>query len=290
MSDDRPRVLIEDWLPVRELSIESRREAAPIPGQFPKLKTLHQWWARRPIVASAATVLGGLLPAWSPSVAGQFPDVPQLQTEKDYREWLLYLVGIWGDPIAAKKLSNHAKATGIKLKKNPYTYRPAFKNSLDEPSVRTLHRVLEATWGKLPTVADVTAGGGSIPWTSLRLGLPTYANDLNSVAATILTASLDIPAKYGTELSPQLRHWGDILVERAGKRLKEYFPGLAWGGRHELSVRARRGLPSYGSHRPPRARLVAAQRRQTRGCPYGHRSRRSQTDDSPVRGASRTRY
>ncbi len=224
MSHDRPRVLIEDWLPVRELSIESRREAAPIPGQFPKLKTLHQWWARRPIVASAATVLGGLLPAWSPGLAGQFPDVPQLQTEKDYREWLLYLVGIWGDPIAAKKLSNHAKATGIKLKENPYTYRPAFKNSLDEPSVRTLHRVLEATWGKLPTVADVTAGGGSIPWTSLRLGLPTYANDLNIVAATILTASLDIPAKYGTELSRQLRHWGNILVERAGKRLKEYFP------------------------------------------------------------------
>src|ERR1035441_7317401 len=92
MSDDRPRVLIEDWLPVRELSIESRREAAPIPGQFPKLKTLHQWWARRPIVASAATVLGGLLPAWSPDLAAQFPDVPQIQTEKDYREWLLYLV------------------------------------------------------------------------------------------------------------------------------------------------------------------------------------------------------
>jgi putative DNA methylase len=224
MSDDQPRVLIEDWLPVRELSIESRREAAPIPGQFPKLKTLHQWWARRPIVASAATVLGGLLPAWSPDLAAQFPEVPQVQTEKDYREWLLYLVGIWGDPIAAKRLSNHAKATGIKLKENPYTYRPAFKNSLDEASVRTLHRVLEATWGTLPTVADVTAGGGSIPWTSLRLGLPTYANDLNSVAATILTASLEIPARYGTELSPQLRYWGNILVDRADKRLKDYFP------------------------------------------------------------------
>ena len=287
MSDDRPRVLIEDWLPVRELSIESRREAAPIPGQFPKLKTLHQWWARRPIVASAATVLGGLLPAWSPDLAASSLTFRSSRRRRTTGNGCLYLVGIWGDPVAAKKLSNHAKATGTKLKENPYTYRPAFKNSLDEPSVRTLHRVLEATWGKLPTVADVTAGGGSIPWTSLRLGLPTYANDLNSVAATILTASLEIPAKYGTELSPQLRHWGNILVERAGKRLKEYLPGLAWGGRHELPVRARRGLPSHGSPRPPRARLVAAQRRQARGCPHGHRSRRSQADDSPVRGASR---
>jgi putative DNA methylase len=224
MSHDRPRVLIEDWLPVLELSIESRREAAPIPGQFPKLKTLHQWWARRPIVASAATMLGGLLPAWSPALAKQFPDIAQLQSEKDYREWLLYLVGIWGDPVAAKKMSEHAKATGIKLKKNPYTYRPAFKNSIDEASVRTLHRVLEATWGALPLVADVTAGGGSIPWTSLRLGLPTYANDLNSVAAVILTACLEIPAKYGTELTPLLRRWGNTLVERASKRLEPYFP------------------------------------------------------------------
>ena len=77
-------------------------------------------------------MLGGLLPAWSPALAKQFPDIAQLQSEKDYREWLLYLVGIWGDPVAAKKMSEHAKATGIKLKKNPYTYRPAFKNSIDE--------------------------------------------------------------------------------------------------------------------------------------------------------------
>ncbi|NED58709.1 DUF1156 domain-containing protein [Micromonospora aurantiaca] len=224
MNDIEPRVLIEDWLPVAELSIESRREGAPIPGQFPKLKTLHQWWARRPIVASAATVLGGLLPAWSPDLAARFPDVPQLQSEKEYRSWLLHLVGIWGDPVAAKRLSEDAKASGIKLKKNPYTYRPAFKNNLNEASVRTLHRVLEGTWGHLPVVADVTAGGGSIPWAALRLGLPTYANDLNSIAASILTASLEIPATYGTELTPLLRQWGGVLVDRAGKRLEPFFP------------------------------------------------------------------
>jgi putative DNA methylase len=219
-----PRVLIEDWLPVKALSIESRREAAPIPGQFPKLKTLHQWWARRPIVASTATMLGGLLPAWTPALAEQFRDLPQLQTEKQYREWLMHLVGIWGDPIEAKRLSERAKATGHKLKDNPYTYRPAFKNSLDDASVKTLHRVLKATWGDLPSVADVTAGGGSIPWTSLRLGLPTFANDLNSIAASVLTASLEIPATYGTGLTTHLRQWGGTLVERASKRLHPFFP------------------------------------------------------------------
>ena len=77
----RPRVLIEDWLPMAELGIESRREGAPIPGQFPKLKTLHVWWARRPLAASAGAVLGSLMPAWSPELAGEFPDAAELASE-----------------------------------------------------------------------------------------------------------------------------------------------------------------------------------------------------------------
>jgi adenine-specific DNA methylase len=73
-------VLIEDWLPVVELGIESRREAAPIPGQFPKLKTLHVWWARRPLAASAGAVLGSVMPAWSQELAAAFPGEPELVT------------------------------------------------------------------------------------------------------------------------------------------------------------------------------------------------------------------
>ncbi|GAA1738719.1 DUF1156 domain-containing protein [Nonomuraea bangladeshensis] len=220
----RPKVLAESWLPVAALSIESRREAAPIPGQFPKLKTLHQWWARRPIVASAATVLAGILPAWSDELAERHPTISALQTERAYRDWFNRLIGIWGDAVLAKRTSEAAKAAGVKLKDNPYTYRPAFKNSVGEQEIRELHDVLVGTWGHLPTVADVTAGGGSIPWTALRLGLPTYANDLNSVAVSILNASLTIPAKHGTALTPALRKWGQRIVDDATTRLLEYFP------------------------------------------------------------------
>lgn len=220
----RPKVLAENWLPVAALSIESRREAAPIPGQFPKLKTLHQWWARRPIVASAATVLAGILPAWSDELAERHPTISGLQNERAYRDWFNRLVGIWGDPVLAKRTSEAAKAAGVKLKDNPYTYRPAFKNSVGEQEIRELHEVLIGTWGRLPAVADVTAGGGSIPWTALRLGLPTYANDLNSVAVSILNASLTIPAKHGTALTPLLRKWGQEIVDDATASLLEYFP------------------------------------------------------------------
>ena len=97
---DRPRLLIEDWLPVRELGIESRRGRAVT--TLPPTNWLHVWWARRPLVASAGVVLAGLLPAWSPELVATFPGAGQLRSEYAYHSWLLHLIGIWGDPIAAR--------------------------------------------------------------------------------------------------------------------------------------------------------------------------------------------
>jgi putative DNA methylase len=49
------RRLIEDFLPIRELSAEARREKAIRHGH---ISTLHVWWARRPLVVSRAAVFG----------------------------------------------------------------------------------------------------------------------------------------------------------------------------------------------------------------------------------------
>lgn len=221
---DRPRVLIEDWLPIEELGIESRREAAPIPGQFPKLKTLHVWWARRPLAASAGVVLNSLLPAWTKNLATEFEDDPRLATEESYRRWALHLTGVWGDPILAKRKSEANKAAGIRTTANPYGYKPAFKNSPNPADLVLLHRVLEQTWGALPTVIDPTAGGGSIPFEAARYGLPTTANDINAVAAIVLRAGIEVTAKRGMNLSEDLRTWGSELVGRCGRRLELFFP------------------------------------------------------------------
>src|SRR4051794_12753210 len=99
---DRPRVMSEDWLPMSELGIESRRERGAA-SALPPLSFLHVWWARRPLVASAGVVLAGLLPAWSPDLRAAFPDATQLATESAYRDWLKYLTGIWGDPVRARR-------------------------------------------------------------------------------------------------------------------------------------------------------------------------------------------
>jgi adenine-specific DNA methylase len=218
-----PRVLIEDWLPGEELGIESRREAAPIPGQFPKLKTLHVWWARRPLAASAGAVLASVMPAWSDELSAQFRDAAELQTAKDYQAWFLRLCGILGDPVAARRALDHANANGIKLIGNGYGYKQAYKNSPSASDLNVLHRVLTATWGAVPSVLDPTAGGGSIPYEAIRYGLPSIANDLNAVAAAVLRAGVEMPALYGSELADDLKKWGQVLVDRVRDRLVQYF-------------------------------------------------------------------
>jgi putative DNA methylase len=223
MTTDKPRVLIEDWLPVAELGIESRRERGAA-SALPPLSFLHIWWARRPLVASAAVALAGVMPAWSHDLATAFPGAAELGDEAAYRRWLLRLVGIWGDPVTARKAIDAANAAGVKLQGNGYGYRQAFRNPIPRSDIDLLHAVLVRTWGELPTVADPTAGGGSIPFAASRMGLPVYANDLNGVAASVLRAGVQIPAENGVRLVTDLKHWGDILVGRVEKRLKEFFP------------------------------------------------------------------
>lgn len=223
MTTSRPRVLIEDWLPVAELGIESRRERGAA-SALPPLSFLHIWWARRPLVASAAVALAGVMPAWTKELAESFPEAPEVRTESTYRAWLLRLVGILGDPVKGRRMIDAANAAGVKLQGNGYGYRQAFRNAVSRSDIALLHTVLRRTWGELPTIADPTAGGGSIPWAASRLGLPVVANDLNGVAASVLKAGVEIPATRGLDLLPDIRKWGDVLVKRVEKRLKEFFP------------------------------------------------------------------
>ena len=54
------RRLIEDLIPIREISAEASREKSLRHGN---ISTLHIWWSRKPITASRAAVYGALVPA-----------------------------------------------------------------------------------------------------------------------------------------------------------------------------------------------------------------------------------
>lgn len=218
----RPRLLIEEWLPVAELGIESRRERAAA-SALPPLSFLHVWWARRPLVASAGAVLGSVMPAWSEDLRVLFPDDNELQDAAAYRKWFLRLCGILGDPINAQAIMDAAKASGERVP-NPFTYRQAFRNSPSSHDLNLLHRVLVNTWGALPAVLDPTAGGGSIPYEAVRYGLPTVANDLNPIAASVIRAGVFLPATLGQAVTKDLRELGQTLIVRVEQRLERFFP------------------------------------------------------------------
>lgn len=74
------------------------------------------------------------------------------------------------------------------------------------------------------TVLDPTAGGGSIPFEAMRLGHKVIANDLNPVAAVILKATLDYPARFGRDLVDDLEKWGNYLVSYVGQKMADVSP------------------------------------------------------------------
>jgi putative DNA methylase len=222
MKKERPRVLIEDWLPVAAIGAESQRERGAS-SALPPLYFLHVWWARRPLIASRAAVLASVLPAysddWPQELKKKFP------TEKDYHNWFLRFIGIQGDPAAGRKLIQFAKEKGVKLPGNPYGYARAFTSNPEDSDLKLFQSLLGNTWenGHLSMI-DPMAGGGSIPFEALRYGFTVNANELNPVASIILKATLDYPAYFGNKLIDEIKKYGKQMADLIEERLKPYFP------------------------------------------------------------------
>jgi putative DNA methylase len=194
------RLLIEDWLPIAEIGIESLRERTPM-TPFPAPNRLHVWWARRPLVASRAAVLGSLLPA-------------------DFdRKQFTYLLGIHGDPVAAKGKIEEAIRTGIRVD-DPYGYERAFKYTPDNKKIEYLKNYIPRD----AKVLDPTAGGGSIPYETLRMGIDAYGNDLNPVAWFILNATIKFPHEYGEALVKKYKELSSIFNQKIKAKMQNYFP------------------------------------------------------------------
>jgi len=223
----RPRFLIEQWLPITELGAESHRENST--GRLPPLNWLHVWWARRPLTVSRAAVLASILPAYPPADEPNHRPWPKKLRDRfpsfdAYKRWFLQLIGIHGDPVAARKLIEYEKRTGRATPGNKYGYTRAFTYNPSEQQIETLYELLEWTWGTREiTFCDPLAGGGSIPFEALRFGLTVHANELNPVASVILQATLDYPARFGPALADDIRKYGKIWCERVRDRLKPLY-------------------------------------------------------------------
>ena len=195
------RRLIEDWLPVNELSVEAVREGGALAGH-PPVNQLHVWWARRPLVVSRATVAASLLNA-----------------DAD-RSRFISAIGSTDTVVAERRRMDEIKATG-QWSNIAFSNKRAFTHNLTAAERQWFHDN-RAGGSADPVVLDVTAGGGSIPFEAGRLGLRSYANELNPVAGIILHATCRWPQQYGNALRAEY----DAVSARFRGRVAELLAGV----------------------------------------------------------------
>ena len=194
-SGDTGRRLIEDWLPVNEISVEAVREGGALAGH-PPVNQLHVWWSRKPLIASRATVAASMLPA-----------------NTDRAEFITN-IGTSSDVVIARKRMDEIKATGQ-------------WSNVEFPNKRSfLHnpKSLTTTQDIAPQILDLSAGGGSIPFEAGRLGFRTIANELNPVAGIILRSTCEWPQKHGWDL---LAHFQDVrsrFLDRVRELTSDLYP------------------------------------------------------------------
>jgi len=165
--------LIEDYLPIREISKEAAREKSIRQGH---ISTLHLWWARRPLVACRAAVYASLVPA---------PKERNARGPKS--KFIQKLCRYQPNPHTIKEAIRHIyKAHAERLSK--------------ELGKKITAKDIEEGRAEKPKILDMFAGGGSIPLEALRLGCDPYAVELNPVAHIIELATLVYPQKFGRKL------------------------------------------------------------------------------------------
>lgn len=197
--------LIERWLPIAALGEESVRERRSMTA-LPATYYLHVWWARRPLVASRAAVLASLLPA-----------------DAD-RKRFTHVLGIHGDPVHTRRRIDNARRTGENLGTDPYGYKRAFQYMPSVAERQWIASETQRAGNENPVVLDPTAGGGSIPFESMRLGLRTIANDLNPVAALIERATFEWPMRFGLGVLHTFNTLASEFLARAEPHFADVFP------------------------------------------------------------------
>lgn len=173
---------------------------------LPPTYYLHVWWARRPLVASRAAILASLLPE-----------------SADHAQFL-HMLGIHGDPVAGKRRIEKATREGVRLGADAYGYSRAFSYIPSSDERSWLESQMEILGLKDVQVLDPTAGGGSIPFESARLGISTLGNDLNPVASLIERATVQWPMQHGYALKDEVLRLGRKLTHEVRVRLAFSYP------------------------------------------------------------------
>ena len=229
-----PKKLIEVALPLDDINIAAAREKSIRHGHP---STLHLWWARRPLAAARAVLFAQMVndPGYERSL-GRGVNKNEAAQERERLFEIIKKLVRW-ENTTNEAVLDEARAEIWK------SWRETCHLNRDHPQAAELFNP-----EKLPAFHDPFAGGGSIPLEAQRLGLESYASDLNPVAVLINKAMIEIPPKFAGRkpvgpvpqgqtqttlheewpgakgLAEDVRRYGHWMREEAQKRIGHLYP------------------------------------------------------------------
>jgi putative DNA methylase len=179
-----PRKLIEVALPLDAINAACTREKSIRHGHP---STLHLWWARRPLAAARAVIFAQMVNDPGYQQGGGFKYGVNKEKAAIERERLFKII----EDLVLWENTNNEEVLERARAEIRRSWVETCALNRDHPQAAELFNP-----DKLPAFHDPFAGGGAIPLEAQRLGLESYASDLNPVAVTINKAMIEIPPKF----------------------------------------------------------------------------------------------
>lgn len=219
-----PKKLIEVALPLDDINAAAAREKSIRHGHP---STLHLWWARRPLAAARAVIFAQMVndPGYQQGEGFKYGVNKQEAAKKREKLFNILRELVKWENTNNETVLNEARAA---IKES---WREICALNKDHPQAAELFNP-----EKLPGFHDPFAGGGALPLEAQRLGLESYASDLNPVAVTINKAMIEIPPKFAgrAPIGPELA--SDKTSKK--KATKDAFED--WSGARGLAEDVRR--------------------------------------------------
>ncbi|MCR3981992.1 DUF1156 domain-containing protein [Aeromonas caviae] len=219
-----PKKLIEVALPLDDINAAAAREKSIRHGHP---STLHLWWARRPLAAARAVIFAQMVndPGYQQGAGFKYGVNKQEAAKKREKLFNILRELVKWENTNNEAVLNQARAAIWE------SWREICDLNKDHPQAAELFNP-----EKLPGFHDPFAGGGALPLEAQRLGLESYASDLNPVAVTINKAMIEIPPKFAgrAPIGPELA--SDKTSKK--KATKDAFED--WSGARGLAEDVRR--------------------------------------------------
>ena len=217
MTVKTPKKLIEVALPLDDINVAAAREKSIRHGHP---STLHLWWARRPLAAARAVIFAQMVndPGYERHLGrGMNKEKALIERERLFN--IIRKLVLWEN-------TNNEDVLREAQEEISKSWRETCDLNRNHPLAAELFNP-----AMLPAFHDPFAGGGAIPLEAQRLGLESYASDLNPVAVTINKAMIEIPPKFANRppVGP---------VPKGEKQLK--FDDDDWSGPRGLAQDVRR--------------------------------------------------